>query len=245
MKLPLLAVLAAVVAVGVVVSPMRPDIIGGMPVSSQAAQDVRQRAENAVIVMSRGTSSESPVEQARRVVGGTADSAQIELMSAEGGTGRGQVVLRIRSTFGDDGPWGNTSTALACYRYELNSRSGIVGPDEVDCPQGPPMVLPAPPVDPELPQGADTLLAAALAEPDPQGAVRAAFDLPGLAVDTTTVAGIVAAAVQASPGECVAGRRLADGTVQAWHVPRIVAMPGELGCDASTAVDAGSARSPH
>jgi hypothetical protein len=243
MKLALLVLLAAV-GVVVVASPVRLDITGRTPLSSQAAKDVRLRAENAVIVMSRGT-SESPVEQARRVVGGTVEDAQIELMSAEGDTGRGEVVLRIRSTFGDDGPWGNSSTALACYRYELNSRSGIRGPDEVDCPEGSPMVLPPPPFDPELPSGAERLLAAALAEPDPQGAVRAAFELPGLAVDTTTVDGIVGAAVQASPGECVAGRRLADGTVEAWHVPRIVAMPGELGCDADAAVDAGSARSPH
>lgn len=135
--------------------------------------------------------------------------------------------------------------ASACYRYALDSRTGIRGPDEVDCPDGPPLTLPAPPPDPEHPSDAQDRLAAALAGTAPRDAVEAAFDQPGLTVQTTTVAGIAGAAVQASPGECIAGRRLPDGTVEVWWVPRVVAMPGELGCQAEAAVDARSARSPH
>lgn len=241
-----LALLAALTAVGVAVlgSTAKVDITGRSPLSSQAAEDVRQRAENAAVVMSRDTRSLSPAERARAVVGGEPDR-RIELMAAGGDTGRGWVVLRISSAFSDDGPWNNTSAASACFRYAINGRTGMSGPDEVDCPDGPPLALPAPPFDPAHPQDAHARLAAALAAPAPEDAVAAAFDLPGLTLQTATVDGVVAAAVQASPGECVSGRRLPDGTVEVWSVPRIVAMPGEIGCSAAAAADASSARSPH
>ncbi|HVM27938.1 MAG TPA: hypothetical protein VM433_09730 [Mycobacteriales bacterium] len=242
-KLALSALLLAAGA-AVLAPPAVFGTTGLTPLSSTAAQDVRQRADSAAVVMGRSGGVDSAVEHARRVVGGT-EERSIELMAAEGDGGRGHVVLRISSTFIDPSPLSNDSTATACYRYELDGRTGLRGPNEVRCPSTRPVELPPPPPEPEHPADADQRLATALSQPDPRRAVEAAFDLPLLTVETATVDGTVGSAVQASPGECLSGRRLPDGTVEVWWVPRIVAMPGELGCDAEAATDASSARSPH
>ena len=37
-------------------------------------------------------------------------------------------------------------------------------------------------------------------------------------------------------GSCLAGVRLADGTVAAWHPPRVQTQPGEYGCSGESAL---------
>lgn len=216
---------------------------GGLGTSA-ASQDVRQRAENAGFAMAKTSRHASAIEHARRVVGGSPGDIEIALMQAEGTGVDGHVVLRISSVYDDDGPYDNDSSASGCFRYEFGDSSGGTHPQPVSCPRSAAMTLPPPPFEPVLPPDAAERLDRVLRNVPSPAEVRAAFPERGLKVAVAEAEDAVGVAVGATPGECVMGRRLPSGVVEVWHVPRVLAMPGELGCDAGAAAAGRGQNSP-
>ena len=236
-------VLACSVAVGTLVSGCG---TGQGPLQSSAGQDVRERAVTAGLAMAKASRGSSAFEHARVVVAsGTGGGEGIALMDAAGTGVDGYVVLRITSVYDDDGPWDNDSTATACYRYQFGSRDRGTTPVEVPCPETAPLTLPPPPFEARLPVDAANRLTRLLQLAAAPASVAVAFPEPGLTIDTFQDDAAVGVAVGASAGECLMGRRLSDGSVEVWHVPPILAMPGELGCDARAASTGDAQSSPH
>jgi hypothetical protein len=216
---------------------------GGTPASSQAAKDVHQRSVNAGIARAKAGRASSAADHARRVVG-TAGSASIEVLEMTGTGIEGHVVLRIHSSYEASG-FGSASSATACYRYDFADASGGTRPHEVDCGKRAALTLPAPAPVINLPDGTLERLTRALGSPAPASGVSAAFPEPGLVVQTLLLDGVLGAAVSAGKNGCVLGRRLADGQVEVWVVPRVLAQPGELGCSPETAARGQGKTPPH
>jgi hypothetical protein len=142
----------------------------------------------------------------------------------------------------------------ACYRADF-TYYGVTkgGPDRIRCPEHAKPITPPPAQKTGVP---DTYLEAfktILAELPPTAtpdvvlaALRA--KLPPMPVDEATklpwaeprldafvkdgAIGIIAG----GGGSCLAGVRLADGTVAAWHPPRVQTQPGEYGCSGQSAL---------
>lgn len=216
---------------------------GRTPWASSAESDVHQRSVNAGFAMAKAGRHDSAVEHARRVVGEIHGAVEIVLMEAEGTGVDGFVVLRISSVYDDDGPLDDDSSARACYRYDFSDSSGGTQPREVGCPDTAPLELPPPPFVPVLPQDVLDRLERVLGSPDAAARARGAFPERGVTVQVAQQDGALGIAVGAGPGDCVMGRRLARGQVEVWHVPRVVALPGEIGCDPAAAA-AGLAKEP-
>lgn len=215
---------------------------GSSPVASGAAKDVRIRSENAGYAMAKAGRTSSAVDHARRVVGDTG-TARIEALEAEGDGINGHVLLRISVSIEASG-FASGSQATACFRYDFGDRDATQ-PHEVDCPNRPAMVLPEPTPEPTLPPDSQERLRRALAAADPESAARAAFSGTGVQVSTATKDGVVATAVRAGRGTCLFARRLTDRSVEVWVVPRVLAQPGELGCDVQFALTGAGKQSPH
>lgn len=66
---------------------------------------------------------------------------------------------------------------------------------------------------------------------------------PPVVVAVATVQGDVGVAVHV-PGQCLFGR-ISGGAATVWHVPRVLAQPGELGCGAGHAARGEGTRPPH
>ncbi|MCG8922065.1 hypothetical protein [Lentzea sp. CC55] len=142
----------------------------------------------------------------------------------------------------------------ACYRADFTYH-GVTGggPERVHCPAGAQPVVPPPAqktgVPPAYPDAFKTILTELPAAPT-QDEVLAALraKLPPLPVDEQTKlpwadphldafvrdgnVGVIAK----GGGSCLAGVRLADGTVAAWYPPRVQTQPGELGCSGASAL---------
>jgi hypothetical protein len=211
------------------------------PFRSPAARDVARRAENAGYAMAKAGRTSSAVDHARRVVGDVG-VASIELLEADGDGIQGHVVLRISATPETSG-FEQASHDQACFRYDFGDRTGGTRPHRQRCPRGAALVIPAPEPVPTFPPDSEQRLTSALRAPDPQAAAARAFE--GLTVGSVTVDGSIGIAVSASGGACLFGRRLADGRVEVWPVPRVLAQPGELGCGAEFAARGEGTRPPH
>lgn len=216
---------------------------GSAPLASAAAQDVHTRSVNAGFAMTKAGRSSSAVDHARRVAGDTG-TARIEALEAVGDGIKGHVLLRISSRFPAQG-FSSASQATACFRYDMSDTSGGIKPHEVRCPDKPPLVLPEPSPDPTFPPDSEARLRRALASSDAERAVQVAFAGSGTLVRTTTMDGVVAAAVMAGRGECIFARRLPSRAIEVWVLPRVLAQPGELGCDVEFAVTGAGKQPPH
>jgi hypothetical protein len=90
-----------------------------------------------------------------------------------------------------------------------------------------PLALPSPASIPSPPPDAQQRIRVGLLASDAEQALGKAFT--GLLVRTTRVAGVLGVSVPAGR-DCDFGRRLADGSVEVWYVPKVLSQPGELGC---------------
>ena len=138
-----------------------------------------------------------------------------------------------------------------CYRFTYKVTDQFPRPERLDiCP--PQQQLPPTTVPPKMPDGLleslqatlDALAVAGTSDPD---SVRAAVE-PLTVGSTATVAvaeegGATGVAV-GIPGQCVMGR-IIQGTAEAWVVPRVLAQPGETGCDAHAAARGEAKNAPH
>jgi hypothetical protein len=105
-----------------------------------ADQSLHRHAANAATVMENQPSSESAVDLARHVIGtGTDDT--ITVLSASGTGRHGDVLLRIDVTVKQSGAFDSTYEAVGCFDYTLDY---FTSPNEVSCPDEPPMRLPPP-----------------------------------------------------------------------------------------------------
>jgi len=96
----------------------------------------------------------------------------------------------------------------------------------------------------------DTLTGLAEAGTVDAASVRAAVEAisggPPAFVDAAVVDRTVGVVVGlADQGRCVAGRIIDQTTVETWTVPRVLAQPGEGGCDAAAAASGWSQHPPH
>ncbi len=213
---------------------------GQLPLSSAAATDVHQRSVNAGVAMAKAGRVSSAFDHARRVVG-DAGSTSIELLAQSGNGIKGSVLLRITSTVAATG-FGSASKAQACFRYTFDDLSGGIDPNETRCPRTTPLALPSAASIPSLPPDAQQRIRVGLRAGDAEQALGQAFT--GLLVRTARVAGLLGVSVQAGT-DCDFGRRLADGSVEVWYVPKVLSQPGELGCTPEAAVAGLGKSSPH
>lgn len=216
---------------------------GGSPLASEAAKDVRKRAETAGYAMAKAGRTSSAADHARRVVG-VAGGDSIEVLEVQGDGIRGHVLLRLTSVVEPSG-FQSGSRATACFRYDFSDSSNGISPHEVGCGDRQAIALPEPSPEPRLPSDALTLLRTALDSPDPAALMAASFAPSGVSVSTAEVDGALGAAVAAGSNGCLFGRRTAAGVVEVWVVPRVLAQPGELGCSAEWAARGAGKEPPH
>ena len=104
--------------------------------------------------------------------------------------------------------------------------------EEIECPTGPAPAPPAPLPLPSFPDDLDALLTTALADPDPEAAVRAAFPDEFYSIEAATENGETAIALGIpEEHDCAVGIIHADGSTEVvrgfdWEVLQ----PGEMGC---------------
>jgi hypothetical protein len=168
------------------------------------------------------------------------------------------ATLLIRLEFGKSG-WfagGTAEVVERCWRYTLRNSYDDTEPHLVDCPEGAEaMVLPPEQPTPTLPDGIEDQLRLTLAALVDAGtvdvtSVRAAVEPlaggPPASVDVVAVDGNVGVVVGLpEQAECVAGRIVDRTTVEVWNVPRVLAQPGEGGCDAGAAASGLTQHPPH
>ncbi|MFI6099581.1 hypothetical protein ACIA8G_28830 [Lentzea sp. NPDC051213] len=142
----------------------------------------------------------------------------------------------------------------ACYRADFNYY-GVMddGPERVRCPEDARPITPPPVQRTGVPENYLEAFKTILAELPPtptadevDGALRA--KLPPVPVDETTGLPWIKPGLHAvvrdgdigvvakGGGDCLAGVRLANGTVAAWHPRRVHVQPGELGCSGESAL---------
>ena len=95
-----------------------------------------------------------------------------------------------------------------------------------------------------LQQTLDQLAAAGTTEPD---RVRAAVEPLTVGSTATVDIAVENGAIGVGvgiPGQCVMGR-IINGRAEVWAVPKVLAQPGELGCDAHAAARGDGKESPH
>ena len=164
-----------------------------------------------------------------------AESRGAEVL-AYGTTGGQGAAVEVRITRTEE-PAGldSGSTATRCYRFTHDGSQ--VDQDRIDCDGRVALLLPEMPLPPSLPAGLDEGVLTALSDLAAGGvtdeaAVRDAVvplaGGPPVVVAVATAQGDVGVAVHV-PGQCLFGR-ISGGAATVWHVPRVLAQPGELGC---------------
>lgn len=167
----------------------------------------------------------------------------------------GELVLRVRYARGG---YKGEQVVTACYTA-LFSRYGVTGePRELRCDEdAAPVDIPAAPPpapEPTVPAGADEVVRAQLqsaaARPEARAirtALTAALPAPKGSlppeVDVRLDGADIGVALRGA-GACVLGVRHA-GKVEVWRPSRIQVAPGELSCDATTALGRLAQRPPH
>jgi len=104
--------------------------------------------------------------------------------------------------------------------------------EEIECPTGPAPVQPTPEAPPSFPADVEQLLSAALAESDPEAAVRLAFPEEFYSIQSASENGETAIALGiTAEGECAIGVIHADGATEVVRGfdPSLLE-PGEMGC---------------
>ncbi len=221
------------------------------PADSAAVDAADDRAHRAGVVMSR---EDDALDMVRRVVGGDPEQGTaIEALVAEGDRFNGRIVLRITEHDADPDFGTDEVSTVRCYEYRLDNSIDDLEGDHIACPDLPAMTIPEAAPPPTVPEGIDDALLAALQRLAASGADVAAVeaDLAPLAngaarFEVVEVPGEGIGVVFGNgDGECVSGRITTEGTVEVWRVPRVVAQPGELGCDAGAAARGNGKESPH
>ena len=171
--------------------------------------------------------------------------------------GEGHLVLRVHFdafedtsffTFGRQVP-----AVTACYDVEVGV-SGVRDPERRSCPVGarPVTLPPAPPVM-QVPPGADEVVRAALRRRSWGATAVGSFVRRRLAAPAhdTLAPEVRVAARGADVGVSVRGRNgcllgsRRSGGVLVWRPSAVQVQPGELSCDATTALDRLGTRPPH
>lgn len=153
--------------------------------------------------------------------------------------------------------WISDEPVTACYVAELGFEGLADSPERVSCPQRA-RPVPIPPRTPEpvamVPDGFDRVVRRSLSTtgemPDTEllrrrirTALRGATGPPLPRVDVTADGSDVGLAVSGDD-ECLLGARV-DGEVEVWSPAAVQLQPGELTCDAGTALSQQGQRPPH
>jgi hypothetical protein len=112
----------------------------GVSKLNPADRSLHQHAANAATVMENQPAEATGVDLARSVIGTGADDT-VAVLSASGTRRSGDVLLRIAVTVTQTGGLGSTYRAVGCFNYALDY---FTSPDEVSCPDKPPLRLPPP-----------------------------------------------------------------------------------------------------
>jgi hypothetical protein len=177
---------------------------------------------------------------------------EIEVLEATGTEFDGRLVIRVTHREEREvlEAASDVHVAVRCYRFDYSMEHRTPDPHRIDCPDGPATSLPPATTPVRLAPGAEDALRVGLSALSPAERIdvaalrrvgRAAS--PGADVTGAVVDGVGAVALSAD-GECVFGRAMPD-SVEVWHVPRVVAQPGELGCGADSAARGEGKQSPH
>jgi len=106
-----------------------------------ADQSLHQHAANAATVMENQPAGATGDDLARSVTGTGSDDI-ITVLSASGTKRNGDVLLRIEVTITQSGGLESTYQAVGCFDYTFDY---FTFPNEVSCPNEPPLRLPPPP----------------------------------------------------------------------------------------------------
>lgn len=219
--------------------------------SSQVERGADERAERAGTVMHRerhGTAA----DMALRVVGGNPeDGTAIEALVAEGERFGGRIVLRITERLDDGGDFDiRDPDAVRCYEYDLTDGYNF-DPNRIDCPDLDALQLEPSAPEPAIPSGAADALRERLEALDPGSlneeqvlAVARQAGADAAIVDVATAGGVIGVVIGNGGDQCVAAS-VDAGTVEVWHIPKVLAQPGELGCSALAAARGEGKRHPH
>jgi pectate lyase len=104
-------------------------------------QPLHQHATNAATVMDNQPAGATGDDLARSVTGTGSDDI-ITVLSASGTRRNGEVLLRIEVTVKQSGGLASTDQAVGCFDYAFDYSTS---PNEVSCPNEPPLRLPPPP----------------------------------------------------------------------------------------------------
>ena len=104
-----------------------------------ADQSLHQHAANAATVMGNQPAGASGIDLARSVVGTGTDDI-ITVLNASGTRRHGDVLLRIAVTVEPTSEFDWTDRAVGCFDYAFDYTAS---PDEVSCPDEPPLKLPS------------------------------------------------------------------------------------------------------
>lgn len=258
-KTALAAAVLAVVAAGYFMT--RPDG------NSDTDEKARQVAER--IGYPRGTDGN---DYARSALHGNTDQKYFAVLEITDSPVTDPEKVRVSLLFRVYDPGTTESTGFrlwdedpvtACYRADFN-HYGVTdgGPDRVRCPDGARPIVPPPAQRTGVPESyveAFKTVLTALPPTPTQDEVLAALraGLPPMPVDPETklpwkeprldafvkdgAVGIIAG----GGGDCLNGVRLANGTVEAWHPPRVQTQPGEIGCSGQSALVLYTTPPPH
>jgi len=167
------------------------------------------------------------------------------------------LVFRVHLPAGSDG-WHEWPEVTTCYAADFSQYGIVATPRRVSCPDAGPLVVPPPAPTAVVPQGTAAVLRRVIraSAPSPDQArlrddvrdglgplVAAAH---GLEPDITVVVdgADLGIGVDAGAEGCVLARRV-SGRIEVWHPPSVVVQPGELSCDAATALAGEARRPPH
>jgi len=151
-----------------------------------------------------------------------------------------RVVIRLRLEAFDR--WGQHVTdPPRCFAYELDGGVDEHEPHAVDCPRRGALRLPPAPRVPTLPAGAERRIERVLRERPAELAAAVRRRLRARDVRVTAAPGGVAAA---AGDDCVLAR-FRGRRIEVWRPSRVQLQPGELTCDAATAVAGSGQRPPH
>ena len=150
-----------------------------------------------------------------------------------------RVVVRLRLDGFDR--WGQPVTdPPRCFAYELDGGLDEHEPHAVDCPRTGALKLPPAPRQPTLPADAERRIERALRSRPADLAAAVRGRLRDRDARVTAEPGGVAAA---AGDDCVSP--LPRARVEVWRPSRVQLQPGELTCDAATAVAGAGQRPPH
>ncbi|MEY2423736.1 MAG: hypothetical protein QOI95_3803 [Acidimicrobiaceae bacterium] len=178
-------------------------------------------------------------------------STNLVVLRADGNDAQGEIDIRVHVHRDGVGFTEPPVDIDRCYRFTYANANLFPTPKRLDpCPAQ--QSLPPTTVPPKMPDGIlDSLQAtltqlAASGTSDPDS-VRAAVE--PLTVGSTATVGVavvngVTGVGVGIPGECVMGR-IIDGVAEAWFVPRVLAQPGETGCNPEAAARGEAKTAPH